>query len=105
MPNFPSQDLTNKIISQSYQNLLQQFPDGATLYILDGLGNEVFSVNSAGTTLLTNVDTASYAVESVSSLFSDTSSYALDALSSTYSDTSSVSDNSISSVSILLRYS
>lgn len=51
--NFPSRDLTDQYISQSYQDVLQQYISASSLYVLDGLGNVVFLFpsSSAGKSL------------------------------------------------------
>jgi len=87
MPQFPLRDFTNQYISNSYQDVLQQYlPSGDTLYILDGLGNVIFSFPSSsyGQDVLTSdrsssmsVATASYALFAVSSSFTSTSSLTL----------------------------
>ena len=45
---FPSQDLSLQNVSESYQNLLQKYTDSGILYIVDGLGNEVFTIDPSG---------------------------------------------------------
>lgn len=93
MPQFPSRDLTNQYISLSYQDVAQKYsPAGTSSYLLDGLGNVIFSVpnTSFGNQILTTDQTASYAVQSVLSqvadvaLIADTASIAANSISSSY---------------------
>lgn len=48
MPSFPTQTLTGKYISQSYQRVMQVYaPTGSTYYMLDGTGSVIFSFPSS----------------------------------------------------------
>jgi len=65
---FLSRDLTDQYISESYQNVVQQYPTGSLFYLLDGLGNVIAVLNSSsvGDLLITSNMTASMAVASAS---------------------------------------
>lgn len=90
--NFPGQDLSLRHISQSYQPLLQTYGD----YVLDGLGNVIFSVGASGSSgnpisLLQSQQTASMTV--ASSSYAQTAVFASSSLTSVfseYSDSASV---------------
>lgn len=41
---FPSREFSEQYISSSYQDVLQKYVSGSNLYILDALGNVVFSM-------------------------------------------------------------
>lgn len=126
MNYFPSADLTLQEVSESYQNLLQQYVDSSSLYVVDGLGNEVYHLPSAsiGKEIATTdgliasssyaesssyayttvysitssyVESSSYADVSYDSYFATSASLAHDAISSTYSLSASFADNAISS--------
>lgn len=69
---FPSEDFSNKYISASYQDVVQQFiASGSVYYLLDGLGNVIFQFPSAslGQSLLTNDQSASYSLNSLSASY------------------------------------
>ena len=62
---FPSRDLSNQYVSQSYQDVLQKHQSGSNVYVLDALGNEITHLNtsSVGNQLMTTdmpVISASY---------------------------------------------
>ena len=89
---FPARDFTNQYISSSYQNVLQKYEPSDIFYVLDGLGNVVFTIPSAsvGQMLITADITASMSVLSASHAeYSDNAEYALAAYYSTLSDTAS----------------
>jgi len=101
--NFPSRDFTNKYISSSYQDALQQYSTGSLFYVLDGLGNVVAVLNSSsiGDLIITSnmtssmsVASASYAVSySYSNITIVSSSFASASISSSYSLTASYALN------------
>jgi hypothetical protein len=102
MPSFPSQDLTNQYISESYQNVIQKYtPTGSTYYLLNGYGDVIFSLASSsfGGQLVTTNQTvtqsisASYATRTGTATFSDTASLAVEA---TFADTASLAATAIS---------
>lgn len=87
---FIDRSLACQYISQSFQDVLQQYPSGSELYILDGLGNVVAIIPSAslGQVLITSDVTSSMTVLSASysvvnqiyqttSSFSDTADFAV----------------------------
>jgi hypothetical protein len=83
---FISQSFTGKVISQSYERVVQSYtPVGNTHYLLNGTGSVIFSFDSAsfgqqlitGNQSITSSLTSSYSIFSVTSSFSTTSSYAL----------------------------
>jgi len=61
---FPLQALTEKYVSSSYQDVLQQYSSSSYLYVLDGLGNVVFNIPSAsvGNTIITSDVTSSMVI-------------------------------------------
>jgi len=65
---FPARDFTNQYISASYQDVLQKYIPSDTLYVLDGLGNVLFSIpsSSIGQILITSDVTSSMTVASSS---------------------------------------
>lgn len=78
--NFPIRDFTNQFISSSYQDVLQQYLLTNTLYVLDGLGNVVFTIPSSsyGQNILMSDATSSMSVSSsISSITSLTSDFSL----------------------------
>ena len=77
---FPTRDLTEQFISQSYQDVVQNYIPSDILYFLDGYGNVLFSVpsDSIGQTVITSDVTASMTV--LSSSYSVTASYAIGAV-------------------------
>lgn len=88
---FPNRDFTLQYISTSYQDVLQQYLPSNTLYILDGLGNVIFTLpsSSIGDSLVTvnmtgSMISASYALTSSYSVNSDSSSYTLNSLNSDF---------------------
>jgi len=88
---FINRDFTNQFISSSYQDVLQQYiPTGSTLFVLDGIGNVVFSIPSAsyGYGIITSDQTSSIIVASASYV-----------VSASYAATSSWTINSINSIS------
>lgn len=94
---FPAQDLSVKYISSSYQDVVQQFiPTGSMLYLLDGYGNVIFQIPSAsfGGVVLTNDQTSSYALHSISASYApgNPSISASYALSSSYSITTTLAN-------------
>jgi hypothetical protein len=101
--SFPSQDLTNQYISESYSNILQKYlPGGNTFYVLDILGNIIFSFPSAsyGYNILTSDQTASLtspnAISASYSLSSSYTIYSSYAGLSTLAETASLSADAIS---------
>jgi len=107
---FPSRALTNQYISKSYQDVLQQYPNGDLYYVLDGLGNVVALLNSSsvGDLVVTSNMTASMSVASASfavtysysNIVLVSSSFASASISASYAATASyVSGSSNSSVS------
>jgi hypothetical protein len=95
---FPSQDLGPQYISQSYQDVLQHYITGGFLYVLDGYGNVVFTVNSSsiGDTVITSNMTSSMTVASASisniyQVHQVSSSFASSSVSASYALTSSIS--------------
>jgi hypothetical protein len=113
---FPSRELSNKYISASYQDVLQQYPASGSNYILDGLGNVVAVLNAAsiGDVIITSnmtssmsVISASYAVSySYSDIIIVSSSFSSASLSASYALTASyVSGSSDSSVSASYSFS
>jgi hypothetical protein len=94
MPQFPQRDLSNQIISTSYQDVVQRYITGSTDWLLDGLGYTILGIptSSIGGIVLTQDQTASYAltasfamnsgnstssISSSYSYFAETASYAL----------------------------
>lgn len=108
---FPARDFTNQYISTSYQDVLQKYNPTDIFYILDGLGNVVFSLpsSSVGQVLITSditssmtVASASYAAtysyaQIVSSSFASESLSASYAFSASHSDTSDNADFALAS--------
>lgn len=111
---FPARDFTNQYISTSYQDVLQKYNPSDTFYILDGLGNVIFSIpsSSLGQVLVTSditssmsVATASYAITySYSNIVLISSSFASQSVSSSYSVSSSHSETSDNSDFALAAY-
>jgi hypothetical protein len=102
--NFPSRDLTNQFISRSYQDVVQQYLDtGSFLYLLDGYGNVIFQIPSAsyGGIIVTQDQSASYALQALSASFapSSPSISASYALSSSYSISASYAISSSNTIS------
>lgn len=90
---FPSRDLTNQFISRSYQDVVQQYvPGGTASYFLDGLGNVILQIPSAsvGGTVLTQDQSASYALRTLSASYS---------LTSTLADVALIADQALTAVS------
>ena len=101
---FPQRDLTNQFISTSYQDVVQRYISGSVDYLLDGLGYVILGVptSSVGNLVLTQDQTASYAVSaswspsgniSISSsyaLFSELSNTSSISIASEFSDTASI---------------
>lgn len=103
MNYFPEKDLSNQYVSQSYYDLLQKHEESGLLYIVDGLGNEVFKMTSSAS-IITSNDTASYASQSISSSYSLTSSYASNVpLTASYAIKSATS--SFANISLVSTYS
>jgi len=75
---FPSQDLTNQYVSQSFEPLVQYYNNGSIFYLLDGTGSVLLSVPSAswGGQIITADQTISH---SISSSYAVSASYALNA--------------------------
>lgn len=107
---FPSRDLTNQFISRSYQDVVQQYvPGGTASYFLDGLGNVILQIPSAsvGGIVLTQDQSASYALRALSASYapsspSISSSYALSSsysLTSTLADVALIADQALTAVS------
>lgn len=72
---FPLRDFTDQFISNSYQDVLQQYSTESIFYVLDGYGNVVLSFpsSSIGSGIITNDITSSMSVATAS--YSVTSSY------------------------------
>lgn len=108
---FPARDFTNQYISTSYQDVLQKYNPTDIFYVLDGLGNVVFSLpsSSVGQVLITSditssmtVASASYAttysyVQIVSSSFASESISASYAFSASHAETSDNADFALAS--------
>ena len=93
---FSTRNLTNQYISLSFQDVVQRYtPPGTASYFLDGLGNELFVLDTvnAGQKLLTTTSTASYALTSFSA------SYAVQATVAQVADVALIADTSSLSVS------
>ncbi len=94
---FPQRDLTNQYISTSYQDVVQRYLTGSTDFLLDGLGYTLLGIptSSLGGIVLTQDQTASYALTASFAMnggnasSSISSSYALNADTASYAYTSS----------------
>lgn len=77
--HFPPRDLTNQYISTSYQDVVQRYNYNPIVYFLDGYGYTLLGVptSSIGGIVLTQDQTASWAVNALTSAFSTSASYAL----------------------------
>lgn len=108
--NFPARDLSNQFISRSYQDVVQQFLDtGSLLYLLDGYGNVIFQIPSAsyGQQVLTQDQSASFALQAISASYARTASYVAGLVqSASYSITASYSISStLANVALLAEQS
>lgn len=83
---FPERDFTNQYISSSYQNVLQKYEPSNILYVLDGIGNVIFSIPSAsvGMSIITSdvtssmtVLSSSYASSSGQSIWAESTDFAV----------------------------
>jgi hypothetical protein len=102
---FPARDFTNQYISASYQDVLQKYIPSDTLYVLDGLGNVLFSIpsSSIGQILITSdvtssmtVASASYAVtQSYTNILIQSSSFASSSVSASYAFNSTFADSAL----------
>lgn len=109
---FPAQDLTSQYISSSYQDVLQQYIAGGLLYVLDGYGNVVFTLNSSsiGDTVISSNMTSSMTVASASvsniyQVHQVSSSFASSSLSASYAATASYISGSVIGLVLSASYS
>lgn len=96
---FLNADFFNNYISQSYDNIVQQYYSGSYLYFLDAHGNVIAFIitSSVGTELITTDLTSSLSFDSAS--YSLSSSYSVHSSFSDLSSTSSYSNKSIEALS------